>query len=214
MPRESLRYLLLDLPSDHEIEGNLATECDIVYSLLANLELAAVTKRVRIARAQTLKRMRPYPYDAEIVHLAGHATYDGLWMLGEILPWNEVAASLAGCVTSLPIGQHRILNLSCCYSQRAAARLSHKLSPYFSGAYCFHETLVPYAKAIACWTTFFYKGPTAATHEAITHDIGEMMGGKVLQYIPYRDQGVEQLTRLSNTNPRQGRTAVKRQRRL
>lgn len=185
MARQSIRYLLLDLPSDHEIEGALATECDVLFAMLTNLELAGVTKRVRIAQSKTLKTLKQHPYDAEVVHVAGHATKDGLWMLGEVLPWGEVAKHLAACVTPLRSTDSRILNLSCCHSHKAATRMHNSLLSTFTGIHHFVEDKIPYAKAIAAWTMFFCKQPTTANHADIVQSISAFFGGEVLRYVAY-----------------------------
>ena len=201
--RKPLKYILLDLPSDHEIEGDLATECDVLYAMLANHELAAVTKRVRIGRPETLTHMRLSTRRPEVVHIAGHATVDGLWMLGEVLPWVGVAKSLAACVTTLKSGQERIVNFSCCYSEKAARTCRRRLAPFFSGAYHFLEPNIAYAKAIVTWTMFFHQRPTTANHREIVERITTFLGGEVLRYMPYRrevlpvDESVAELNRLA-----------------
>lgn len=187
MGRQSVRYLLLDLPSDHEIEGSLSTECDILYAMLANQELEGVTKHVRVARAETLWQLKQYPYEAEIVHLAGHATEDGLWVLGEVLKWELVAEHLAGCVKPLESGEQRIINFSCCNSEMAVDACASVLRPHFSGIYHFVEPSVEFSKAIATWTMFFYKQPTVGNHREIVSGISTYLGTPVLRYVQWME---------------------------
>ncbi len=183
--RKPLRYILLDLPSDHEIEGALATECDVLYAMLANHELAAVTKRIRIGRPETLRQLRLGTSGAEFVHIAGHATADGLWMLGDVVAWSHVAKALANCVSPLKPSRERLVHFSCCHSQRAAKLCRRHLSPYFSGAYHFVDQTVPYATAIAVWTMFFHQQPSTRNHWDIVRRINTFIGQEVLRFVPY-----------------------------
>ena len=184
--------MLLDSPSDHEVEGALATECDVLYAMFANFELSGLTKHIRLGCARTLKQKRPYPYAAQFVHLAGHATDEGLWMLGEVVDWATVAKSLSGWFAPLKPGGERILNFSCCDSERAAKACATRLRPFFSGAYFFRERNIGFAKSCAAWTLFFYLQGQRQTqvHFQSARQVNQFLRAEELRYLPYHDSYV------------------------
>jgi hypothetical protein len=196
MSRACLKYLLIDLPSDHEIEEGLATECDVLNAMLANNELSGLTKHIKVGRIETFKKMATYPYVAEIIHISAHATMEGLWLLGEVIKWDDVADCLAGAVAALDMGDERILNLSCCNSEMAAKRFEERLNPFFSGANYFVNNNIPFSTSAIAWTMYFYQLPNAGDHYKHREKINTFLGGETLSYYPYRDAGLELLHRL------------------
>ena len=59
----SYTYLLFDLPSDHEVEWVLATECDSIRGILANKHSGQKVKHMRATTIEGLGRTIPQkPY--------------------------------------------------------------------------------------------------------------------------------------------------------
>lgn len=75
MPRGRPKYsfFLLDTPSDHEIDGRLSTECQIISSILHNRGFKAVVKTETISSKSRFLDRRWGPYNGVgFVHVAGH----------------------------------------------------------------------------------------------------------------------------------------------
>src|SRR4051812_12357945 len=94
MGKPKLSYLFFDLPSDHEIENSIATECEMIGALLHNRKLHALVKRIRVASVERLRRVPRYRYDVQFVHLACHGGPDGIEILGGEMRWREVAVQI------------------------------------------------------------------------------------------------------------------------
>lgn len=201
MSRTPLRFLLLDIPGEHEIEGNLATECQVIAAVLANLELDRVTKHIRIASTRTLGNLGPYAYDPQVVHLAGHATEEGVWIQGQVAKWETVALRLAGLLVPLPACQERVLNLSCCHSSLASRICTEFLRDYFTGIYRFSISEVPYAQALVAWTMFFFKSPSLADHLEISRTVNSFFGQKIIEFERVLSKDVIELERILRQIP-------------
>src|SRR5579884_2654925 len=110
--RPPFSFVLLDLPSDHEIGYALSTECDTVRALLHNRGWGS---RVKITRAASWDdvRAKARPYAATgFVHLATHGTRRGIALIGGRATWNEVARVLKIVAPRLSSGTRRVLCLS------------------------------------------------------------------------------------------------------
>ncbi len=72
-------YLLFDLPSDHEVEGVLSTECDVIRAILANNGEGRNVKVIKATTSEALCHKSPQqPYgQIKIVHVACHARDNG-----------------------------------------------------------------------------------------------------------------------------------------
>ncbi len=195
--RTPLRFLLLDIPGEHEIEGNLATECQVIAAVLANLELNRVTKHIRIASTRKLRNLGPYVYDPEVVHLAGHATEEGLWIQGQVTNWEALATRLADLIVPLRLCQERVLNLSCCHSSIASRICTELLRDYFTGIYRFSIPEVPYAQALVAWTMFFFKSPSLADHLEISRTVNSFFGQSIIQFERVLSKHIIELERLA-----------------
>ncbi len=198
MPRTPLRFLLLDVPGEHEIEGNLATECQVIAAVLANWELERATKNIRIASTRKLRNLGPYTYDPQVVHLAAHATEEGVWIQGEVTNWEALAKRIENLITPLDPGQERVLNLSCCYSNLAAQVCAARLRGHFTGIYRYSITEVPYAQALVAWTMFFYKRPSLTDHLSIAQSVNDFFGTEVLQFVEMKSNDVMELERIAD----------------
>ena len=49
MAKRKIGYLIFDLPSDHEVEESLSTECDSIQAIISNKGMAARVKRIKVA---------------------------------------------------------------------------------------------------------------------------------------------------------------------
>lgn len=145
------RYVLIDLPSAHEIEDRLATECEFLAAILANQDLADETRHIKAASRDRFDRDTSVPCPrAEFVHLAGHGTEAGLEVLGETIPWKEVGRRLK-VLAPHPSRGRRYLTLSCCYSSHACRKLRPLLSGHFTGVYHFKDDEVGFANAMTIY---------------------------------------------------------------
>ena len=70
MSKPKLGYLLFDLPSDHEIESTLATECRTVEAIIHNNGMQARVKRICVATPERFMNLQKYKYGVQFVHLA------------------------------------------------------------------------------------------------------------------------------------------------
>ena len=84
----TVEYLLFDLPSDHEVEENVVTECDVIRAIVSN---KGQGKKVKVDRATTKARFtrgRRSTQSVKYVHLAGHGSKTGLELIGGVLIGN------------------------------------------------------------------------------------------------------------------------------
>jgi hypothetical protein len=72
MARKKHGFLLFDLPSDHEVDGGLSTECDVIKSILHNRAMGGRVKIIRATTKGTLDSLPRYHSKVQFVHLACH----------------------------------------------------------------------------------------------------------------------------------------------
>lgn len=178
---EQARYVLIDLPSAHEIEDRLATECEFIAALLANQGLSGDTRHIKAASRERFDRDTGLPCPrAEFIHLAGHGSDSGLEVLGETIPWKEVARRLKRLVPPLSRGK-RYLTLSCCYSGAACKKLRPLLHGHFTGVYHFKDDDVGFASAMAMYG-MFYMSKLANSAAGVRNRINGFFEDEVLIY--------------------------------
>ena len=99
----SYKYLLLDLPTDHEVDGFLPTECDVVRAILTNRKMGQDVRHVRAMTKSSLVDRLPTKTcdDIRFVHVAGHGNRKGVGLMGDVVPWRELAEVLKGFCTPL-----------------------------------------------------------------------------------------------------------------
>ncbi len=150
-------HLLLDFPSDHEVEDSLPTECDVIRSVVSNRGEDGKVKHVRATRFEALQKKCPrHPYEhVGFVHVAGHADERGLGLIGDAIGWCELADVLKDYCAPLACDQQRVLCLSCCSSAMGVKKLQSILSDWFSGYYYFSKEEVNFADSIAAWSLFY-----------------------------------------------------------
>ena len=151
-------YLLIDLPSEHEVDDLLPTECDVIRSVVSNLGQGKKVRHVRATRLKSLraKRPRPKPYrGVRFVHVAGHGDDTGAELIGGTLRWSKLSDELKGYCAPLAEDEDRVLCLSCCHSEAAVKKVRTSLQGWFTGYYFFSEERVGFANTIAAWSLFY-----------------------------------------------------------
>lgn len=160
-------YLLFDFPSDHEVEGLLATECDVIRTLITN---KGHGKNVKVVRATTVEaiteeprfgnrsKLPAKPYDVKYVHMACHGTKEGkVAFIGEEVGWDEVARQIRKYLAPLAEGEDRALCLSSCYSALGAEAMRSELQGYFTGVYRLVEEEVYFSTTMVVWAMFYHR---------------------------------------------------------
>lgn len=158
------KYLLLDLPADHEVDDFLPTECDVVRAVLANRGSGANVRQVRATTKASLdSRLPQRAYeDVRFVHIAGHGSRKGMSLIGDVLSWRELAAVLKCFCAPLRRGADRALCLSCCYSASGRRALAANVRDLFTGYYYFDNPKIGYAEAITAWSVFYLQKNAAS----------------------------------------------------
>ena len=146
-------HLLFDLPSEHEIDDRLVTECDVISSIIANKGSGRV-KHIRATHLQTLSH-RPRYEGIRYVHVAGHGTKCGPSFIGQTVTWQELAKRLQYYCKPLVKKEKRALCLSCCHSETGAKVLGKALRPLFTAIYYFSSERVYFDDKMVAWSLFY-----------------------------------------------------------
>src|SRR5689334_630248 len=143
--RPPFSFVLIDLPSDHEVDAQISTECEVIKAILHNRVLGS---RVRHFRASSLEnfdcmKMRPYR-DCSFVHLGTHGSKSGISLIGGEKSWAKVGERLKTIAPLLKRqDKHkRVLALSCCFSSAGFEALRPALRGHFTGCYHFAEARI------------------------------------------------------------------------
>lgn len=185
MSKPKLGYLLFDLPSEHEIEGTLTTECQTIEAIIHNNGMPARVKRICVASTERFMGYPTYKYGVQFVHLACHGGKNGIGMLGGHVAWKDVAKQVTKHLHPLAPVQQRIICFSCCHSKDGFDKTKSALGSYFTGAYLFAKTEVPFAQAMAVWAMFYLKKKLSHPHEAIVKSINVFIGETLLKFRKY-----------------------------
>ena len=185
MSKPKLGYLLFDLPSDHEIEGTLTTECQTIEAIIHNNGMPARVKRICVASTERFMSYPTYKYSVQFVHLACHGGKKGIGMLGGHVAWKEVANQVTKHLQPLSTGKQRVICFSCCHSKEGFNQTRSALASYFTGAYLFAETEVPFAQTVTVWAMFYLKKQLTKPHEAIVQSVNDFIGEKLLIFKKY-----------------------------
>lgn len=176
----TIEYLLLDSPSDHEVDDSVVTECDVIKAIVSNKDEG---QKVKLVKSTTKDRFSRPPVPLKsvtYVHLSGHGNEKGLCLIGGSVKWKDVAKQIAKSVKKLTNDQQRVLCISCCYSKEAAAKMTRNLSDYFTAIYYFREKKVTFAKAMAVWPMFYHEKDLSNPEKPIVKRINKFFDGKVL----------------------------------
>jgi hypothetical protein len=185
MPRSKLGYLLFDLPSDHEVESSLTTECEMIETIIHNLSMPTRVKRICVASTERFRKYPRYRLNVQFVHLAGHGSKKGVEMLGGKLKWAEVAKQVKRHLHKLLDGEKRVMVFSCCQSKEGFEATRNSLTGYFTGAYYFEQKRIAFSDAIAVWAMFYAKKRLAKPHARIVAAVNSFMGKEVLGFDAY-----------------------------
>lgn len=179
MSRKKIRFMLLDLPDDDEVEGFLSSECEIVRAILASRGLGGRTKHYRFTSLQSLERPATYEYDPKFVHVSGHGGENSISLLGGHVTWNDLADDfLAPRLKVLNDGETRILFVSTCFSRQGVDRILDRIPDRFTGAYYFSEDTIPFADALTAAAMFYRRKELNRPHEKVLMNINSYFGKK------------------------------------
>jgi len=181
--RPPFSFLLIDLPSDHEVDYNLATECQVIAAILHNRGFKSIVKPVRASSVDSFNNLMWRPYSsAGFVHLATHGNRNGVSLIGGDVSWSELAKKLTAVAPKLKKGQQRVLSLSCCHSAEGYRSLSKRLKNHFTGIYHFQKTKVEFATAMTVWSMFYRKKSIDRPAGRVVDPINEFFGEDVIVY--------------------------------
>lgn len=172
--RPTLGFLLIDLPSDHEIERNIVRECQVISAILSNRGLGGRTKIITATSVENFGGAGWRSYKGiGFVHLATHGSRAGIGLIGGTLEWRVVANRLIAVAPPLRSNQKRVLCLSCCYSEAGFKRLRPHLKGHFTHVYHFADEKIGFATAMTVWSMFYRKKSLARPIRAVVKRINE-----------------------------------------
>jgi hypothetical protein len=191
MGRKKIRFMLLDLPDDDEVENSLSSECEIVKAILASRGMGTRIKHFRFTSLGSVGDRDRYEYDPKYVHISGHGSTDGISLLGGEISWLDLAEDfLAPRLKVLEEGETRILFVSTCFSEPGLNRLLDMLSDRFTGAYYFNGDTVPFADALTAAAMFYRRKDLDRPHAKVLKGINGYFGGrKRIHYRSIRRSG-------------------------
>jgi len=144
--RPPFSFILLDLPSDHELDDRLVTECDMLRAMLHNRGFKSKIKVIRATSTHAVQSIpdRLYP-KVGFVHLSAHGGPEGVGLVGGSMSWASIGSVVTKLVPPLGRDQQRVLSLSCCHSEDGYSALRHRLRKYYTGVYHFAEDGIGFA---------------------------------------------------------------------
>jgi hypothetical protein len=174
---------LFDLPSDHEVDENLVTECEVIRTVLANRGFRSVVKATRISSMDRFKSepWRPYP-NIGYVHLAAHGRKRGIGLIDGRMRWTTLARRLRIIAPRLAKDQKRVLVLSCCYSSYGYEALQRPLRGHFTGCYYFEPNEIGFSDAMTTWAMFYKHKTIRRPHAAIVNRINSFFDEDILAF--------------------------------
>ena len=175
----TVQFLLYDLPSDHEVELNIVTECDVIRAIVSNRNQGKKVKSVRFASASSFRDDIVTPTKkVTYVHLAGHGSKRGLGFIDGVVEWSVVAKRIKKALAELGPEDKRVLCVSCCYSMIAVKKLERHLAGYFTGMYYFVESKISFSTAMTVWSMFYNEKNLKHPHKRIVPRINAFFPGK------------------------------------
>ena len=150
-------YLLLDMPSDHEIEGFVMTECDVIRALLVNKGVGKSVKLIKFTTEESLGNIPQKPYKGiRYVHMSSHGLKNGIGLIGGRVEWKRVANWINEYLEPLSDKQTRALCLSCCFAEEGVKKMRPILKDYFNGIYYLSEEGQFFSTSMVVWSMFYY----------------------------------------------------------
>lgn len=181
--RPPFSFFLIDLPSDHEVDQRLATECEVIRAILSNRGFHSITKTARITSVDRFRKEAFRPYGkVGFVHLATHGSKTGIALIGGSVKWGVVAARLKCVAPLLPKNTQRVLTLSCCYSSSGYRSLAPLLKGHFTGCYYFGPKKIGFSDAMTTWAMFYKRKTIQRPHQAIVDRINNFFDEQILQF--------------------------------
>lgn len=176
-------FVLIDLPSDHEIENGIVRECQVIAAILHNRAFGTVTKTFTATSVENFKSAgwRSYP-GTGFVHLSTHGGKTGIGLIGGDLRWAHVADKLKTVAPQLAKNQRRVLCLSCCYSETGIGRLKPLLKGHFTHAYYFAAKKISFATAMTVWSMFYRKKSLEQPLKAVVDPINRFFGTETIAF--------------------------------
>ena len=169
----TVQFLLYDLPSDHEVELNIVTECDVIRSIISNKDQGKKVKVIRATNCESFLRHRTAKTkEVKYIHLSGHGNEDGLGFINGIVEWGDVASKVTESIYRLKSGQ-RILCVSCCHSEEAVDQMIPHLRGYFTGVYYFSESEIHFSTTMTVWSMFYRQKNLKRLHRKIVPQINQ-----------------------------------------
>ena len=148
----TVQFLLYDLPSDHEVDLNIVTECDVIRSIISNRKQG---KKVKVIRATQVLPATRRTNEVTYVHLSGHGNEQGLGLIGGFVEWEYVAKHIKEAVPRLTGQRKRVLCVSCCHSEDAVDQMLPLLKGHFSRVYYFNDPKIGFAASMTVWSMFY-----------------------------------------------------------
>ncbi len=181
--RPPFRFILIDTPSDHEVDNNIVRECQVIQALLHNRNLGTVTKVITGSSVENFKGAdwRPYP-KVGFAHVAAHGGNKGIGLIGGEVGWGILSKRLKLLSPKLSEDQLRILCISCCYSENAFQRLQPLLSGHFTHAYYFAIKKVTFSTAMTVWSMFYRKKTLDKPLKAVVDPINKFFGRETIAF--------------------------------
>ena len=178
-------FVLLDLPSDHEVDTSLSTECEVISAVLANRRMKSRTKAIRMSSVENFhndKNWKPYK-EVGFVHIGGHGSKKGIGLIGGTVPWSKVSGKLCALAPTLAENQKRVLCLSCCFSIHAYKKMKKNLKGHFTACYYFKRKGIEFADAMTVWSMFYLKIGLENPHQEIANDINQYLGSQTISFV-------------------------------
>lgn len=181
--RPPFGFVLISLPSDHEVDRRIPSECDVIRSILVNREHGSLVKEFQATSIANFNGAGWSPYQRiGFVHLAGHANTKGMGLIGGLKRWSEIAKKLKVVAPVLVSDKKRVLCLSCCHSKAGVKAMTKSLRDHFTGVYYFKKKKIGFAEATTIWSMFYLRKGLANPSDRIADDINEFLGEKLLVY--------------------------------
>ena len=177
-------FVLLDFPSDHEIDGGLVTECRMISSLLYNRGMGSSVKLITISLIERFKehQWKSYP-KCSFVHISGHGSKEGLGFIGGDVSWEEIGNKIKIIAPKIKNKQEkRILCLSCCNSVFGYKKLVDITSDHFHGIYYFKNKELSFATAMTVWAMFYRKKMLDFPQAAVANSINKFFSERVILF--------------------------------
>ena len=169
----TVQFLLYDLPSDHEVEQNIVTECDVIRAIISNKDQGKKVKVIRATNRDSFLRRttNPRPKEVKYVHLSGHGDEQGLGLIDGTVEWVEVAKKITEAINRLDLNKRRVLCVSCCFSHEAVEQMIPHLGGYFTGVYYFSESEIDFSTTMTVWSMFYKQKNLHLLHSKIVPQI-------------------------------------------